>query len=99
MSKILSAAAAKTHLAEALRLVETGEIVEITRYGKPVAALVGAGQLEQLRRLQAAGPAAGLAGLIGRFTDGEDFARAVDQVVEGRSALRPIPALGSSSGR
>jgi prevent-host-death family protein len=95
MSRTLSAAEAKTHLAEALRLAEAGEIIEITRYGKPVAALVGAESLDQFRRLRAAGPAAGLAGLIRQDADGEDFARAVEQVVEERSGIRSLPALGS----
>lgn len=56
MRKTLTAAEAKTHLAESLRLAEAGDVVEITRYGKPVAAIVGVEALEQLERLQAARP-------------------------------------------
>lgn len=93
MTKTLSAARAKAHLAEALRLAESGDIVEITRYGKPVAALVGTRQLAQLRRLKAAGPEQGLAGLVGRFEDGDDFARALDEVVAERSKTRRLPDL------
>lgn len=91
MPKTLTAAEAKTHFAASLRRAEAGEIVEITRYGKPVAALVGAEQIEQLRRLRAAGPDDGLAGLIGRFDDGDDFADEVERVIETRSAIRQPP--------
>ena len=48
MRKTISAGAAKSGLADALRQVEGGDEVLITRYGKPVAALVGAERLEQL---------------------------------------------------
>lgn len=91
MSRMLNAADAKTRFAESLRLAEAGEIIEITRYGKPVAALVGTAQVAQLRRLQIAGPMAGLGGLIGRFADGEELAAELDRVVESRSASRPLP--------
>jgi prevent-host-death family protein len=93
MPKILSAAEAKTHLGEALRLAEAGEVVEITRYGKPVAALVGAARLAEVRRLEAAKTVGGLGSLAGRYEDGEDFARLAQEVVEARSVARPLPKL------
>lgn len=89
----LSAAAAKNHFGESLRLAESGGVVEITRYGKPVAAMVGLRELEQLRRLRALGPEAGLAGLVGKFSDGEEFSKAIDEVVAERSEPRPLGDL------
>lgn len=90
MRKTLTAAEAKTHFAESLRLAEAGDVVEITRYGKPVAALVGGRRLEQLERLEAATPQEGLAALVGRWSDGDDFADEVDRVVAGRRPVREI---------
>ncbi len=49
MRRTLSAADAKKHLADALRRAEAGDLVLITRYRKPVAALVG---VERLARLE-----------------------------------------------
>ncbi len=79
MRKILTAAEAKTHFAESLRLAESGDVVEITRYGKPVAAIVGTQALEQLERLLAAAPQAGLQSLVGRWEDGDELADQVDR--------------------
>ena len=93
MRKTLTAAEAKTHFAESLRLAEAGDVVEITRYGKPVAAIVGARQLEDLERLQASRPQEGLRSLVGRWEDGDDLADEVDRVVAARGPLRDIPAL------
>ncbi len=95
MRKTLTAAEAKTHFAESLRLAEAGDVVEITRYGKPVAALVGARALEQFERLLAARPQQGLQSLVGRWDDGDELADEVDRVVAGRGPMREVPALGS----
>ncbi len=95
MRKTLTAAEAKNHFAESLRLAEAGDVVEITRYGKPVAAIVGARTLEQLERLLAAKPTEGLQSLIGRWDDGDEFADEVDRIVAGRSPMREIPTLES----
>ncbi len=94
MTRTLSAAEAKSRFAESLRLAEAGGVVEITRYGRPVAALVGAEQMDQLRRLEAAGPAEGLASLVGAFPEGTELAEEIDQVVEQRSSARPLNPLG-----
>ena len=85
----VTAAEAKAHLAEYLRAAESGAQVVITRYGKPVAALVGASELEQLARLRAASPSSGLASLIGRWQDGDELADQLDDIVANRSASRP----------
>ena len=95
MRKTLTAAEAKTRFAESLRLAEAGDMVEITRYGKPVAAIVGARKLEQIERLLASSPQEGLRSLVGRWVDGDELADEVDQVVAGRGPMREIPALGS----
>ncbi len=71
----MTAAEAKIHFAESLRLAEAGEVVEITRYGKPVAAITSIRQLEQLKRLRASRPRADLATLAGRRDDGEAWRR------------------------
>lgn len=95
MRKTLTAAEAKTRFAESLRLAEAGDVVEITRYGKPVAAIVGARTLEQIERLLATKPSQGLQSLVGRWDDGDELADEVDRIVAGRSLMREIPALES----
>ncbi len=93
MSKQVSAAEAKARFAECLRSAEDGEPVVITRYGKPVAAIVSAEELERLRRLRAAGPRAGLYGLVGRFDDMDDFVDDVQKAAAQRGPPRPTPSL------
>lgn len=73
MTKSLSLAEAKASLSEAIRNVEAGEAVLITRHGKAVAALVRAEDLEVLQRLRAAGPEGGLASLAGGWEDSEEL--------------------------
>ncbi len=62
MRRTLSAADAKNRLSDALRQAENGDLVVITRYRKPVAALVDAGRLEQLERADAGEASNGDAG-------------------------------------
>ena len=93
MSEETSVAEAKAHFSEYLRKAELGESVVITRYGKAVAALVSAELLEDLRRLQAAGPSQGLAGLAGLWSDSEEIAEEVEQIVKGRAAVRTSTPL------
>ena len=50
MHRNLSATDAKARLADALRQAENGDVVLITRYGKPTAALLGAERLADLER-------------------------------------------------
>lgn len=87
----LPAAQAKQGFADALRLVEKGRIVVVTRYGKPVAGLVPPSDLERLERLRSATPLDGLAGLVGRWPDAEEFADLLDQVVADRTPPREPP--------
>ena len=93
MPKTFSAARVKAKLGECLRLVEAGDTVVITRYGRPVAALVDPEDLAAVQRLRAAGPDAGLAGMIGLWGDGDELADAVDDVVARRAPLREPPDL------
>ena len=77
MKTTVSAAEAKAHFAECLRAVEQGRPVVITRHGKAVAALVPAEEAAQLRRLQAAGPHGGLAGIAGGWEGSEELVQQV----------------------
>ncbi len=95
MRKVLTASEAKCHFAELLRLVEAGDVVEITRYGKPVATIVGARTLEQIERLLALRPQEGLQSLVGRWDDSDELADEVDRVVAGRGPLRESPGFES----
>lgn len=67
MSKLtrntFTAAQAKSHFADSLRAAEEGGVVVITRYGKPVAALVHFSELEDLERLRNQSSQEGLGGL------------------------------------
>jgi prevent-host-death family protein len=80
MKTKVSAADAKAHFAECLRAVEQGRPVVITRHGKPVAALVPAEEAAQLRRLQAAGPHGGLAGIAGGWKDSDELVQQVAHI-------------------
>jgi antitoxin (DNA-binding transcriptional repressor) of toxin-antitoxin stability system len=68
---------------------EGGEAVVITRHGKPVAALVSAEQVQQLERLRAAGPEAGLAGLAGGWRGSAELVAAAAGLR--RSSVRRVP--------
>ena len=75
--KALSVAEAKATLSDAIRDVETGIPVIITRHGKPVAALVRAEDLSTLERLRSAGPQQGLASIAGGWEGSEDLVSAI----------------------
>lgn len=86
--KVLSAAEAKFHFAESLRNVDMGNVVVITRYGKPVAALVSPedlAQLERLERLESQVPEGGLAQLVHRWKDSRELSDALDEVARNRT--------------
>ena len=89
----LTAAEAKTHFAESLRAAEHGEVVVITRYGRPVAALVNFEELENLDRQRSCLGTDGLGQLAGRWDDSEELATALDRVKRGHS--RALPDLES----
>lgn len=69
----LSVAEAKAALSEAIRAVEAGTTVVITRHGKPVAALVKPEDVQKLETLRAAGPEQGLASVAGGWKGSEDL--------------------------
>ena len=73
LRKTLSVAEAKATLSDAIRDVEAGNTVLITRHGKPVAALVRADDVPTLERLRAAGAQKGLASIVGGWKDSEDL--------------------------
>ena len=76
MPRQLSAAQAKSQLADCLRKVEHGEAGIITRHGKPVAALVAVDRVALSKR-KGARAGAGLAGLAGGWTGSEDLVKAL----------------------
>ena len=92
MSKVFSVAETKAHFADCLRAAERGEPVVITRHGKRIAALVPASELQQLERLRAAGPEAGLAGLAGGWKGSEELVDVISRAR--RSRPRRLPKLG-----
>lgn len=73
----------KAKLSEYVRDAEDGRPVVITRHGQPVAALVGADQLQTLQRLRSAGPEGGLASVAGGWEDSDDLVR----IIEGSSRV------------
>jgi prevent-host-death family protein len=75
--KALSVAEAKATLSDALREVEAGATVIITRRGKPIAALVRAEDVNTLARLRAAGPQNGLASIAGGWEDSEELVASI----------------------
>jgi len=93
MKTRLSAAEAKAHFSECLRAAEQGRDVVITRHGKVVAALVSAAEVAQLRRLRAAGPRAGLAGVAGGWKGSDELVERLGEL--GRTRSRKVPRLGS----
>jgi prevent-host-death family protein len=91
MARHVSAAEAKARFADCIRKAEEGEPVVITRHGKPVVALVAAGELKQLDRLRSAGPERGLASVAGGWRDSEELVRALAQ--RRRRGSRRVPIL------
>jgi prevent-host-death family protein len=85
------ASAAKSHLAEWLRVVEAGEHVVITRHGRAIAALVPADELVQLELLRSAGAAGGLVALAGGWEGSEELAN--DIAGSRRGPVRAAPKL------
>ncbi len=89
VARTLSAARAKMEFADCVRRAEAGDAVVITRHGRPVAALVAAQRLEQLERLRAAGPEAGLAGLVGGWKGSGQLVKVLAR--SRRSRARALP--------
>jgi prevent-host-death family protein len=76
--KAVSVAEVKAMFSEHIREVEHGEPIVITRHGRPVAALVRMADLEQLDRLRAAGPQAGLASIAGGWEGSDELVRLIE---------------------
>lgn len=91
MGRSMSVAEAKATLSDAIREVEAGDPVVITRHGKPVVALVRAEDLKTLERLRAAGPQGGLASIAGGWEGSEEIVAAIEAAP--RRGRRAIPDL------
>ena len=90
MTTTVTASVAKVRLAEWLQRAFSGEIVVITRHGKPVAALVSPDDLEHIRRLRSAGPEAGLVGVAGGWSGSVELAEILN--LTERTDPRPAPS-------
>ena len=92
MVKILSTAEVKAHLSDSIESALQEGCVVITRYGKPIAAIVSYEDLEQLQRLRAARQMGGLADLAQGWEaeEADEFARDLDNIVRQRE--QNIPA-------
>src|SRR5207247_5988068 len=92
----VTVATAKARFAACVREAEQGTTVVITKHGRRVAALVPAGDVEELRRLRAAGPKAGLASLAGGWEGSDDLVKEIRRYK--RTPPRGIPDLECSDG-
>lgn len=88
MTRRVTAAQAKSELAECIRKAESGEQVIITRHGKPVAVLIGADRMAHVTR-PTAGRGSGLAALAGGWKGSEGFVRTLS-TLRRSSARRPV---------
>ena len=87
--KALSVAEAKASLSAAIREVEGGSTVIITRHGKPVAALVSANDVAKLETLRAAGPQQGLASIAGGWAGSDRLVESIATAAR-RGRRRPV---------
>ena len=77
MARRVSAAQAKSQLAECLRKAESGEPVIITRHGKPVAVLIGGDRMALIERRGSRRGGGGLADLAGGWEGSGDLVKAL----------------------
>ena len=89
--KALSVAEAKATLSDAIRDVEAGSTVVITRHGRPVVALVRADDLNAIERLRSAGPEGGLASIAGGWKGSEELVEVIK--ASPRRGRRSAPRL------
>jgi prevent-host-death family protein len=87
--KALSVAEAKASLSDAIREVEGGSTVIITRHGKPVAALVKPEDADKLEVLRAAGPQQGLVSVAGGWPGSEGLVANIAMAAR-RGKRRPV---------
>jgi prevent-host-death family protein len=90
MARTVTAAQAKSELAECIRKAESGEAVVITRHGKPVAVLLAAERMASIAggRGRRGG---GLAALAGGWKGSEDLVRTLANLR--RSGARRVVRL------
>jgi len=88
--RALSVAEAKATLSDAIREVEGGSTVLITRRGRPVAALVRAEDADALERLRASGPEGGLASVAGGWRGSADLVAAIATASARSRSRRPV---------
>ena len=84
----LSVVEAKARFSEVIRRAEGGNVIVIRRHGRPVAAVGPAEDAETLRRLRAAGPEEGLAGLSGGWPGSGELVEQVGRQRRTRSRAR-----------
>lgn len=77
--KTITISRARENFSATIREAESGGLIVITRHGEAVAALIGAKELENLERLRAAGPAAGLASVIGGWSGSDELVRRIQE--------------------
>lgn len=94
MTKKIAVSEAKENLPRYLREIRTGESVLITRYGRPVAALVSLESLARLEESSEEAPEKGLAGLAQRWSDGDQLADDMARLTRRRTAPRQVSELG-----
>ena len=82
---------AKARFSECVRSVEQGELILLTRHGRPVAAMVRPEYIERLQRLRAAGPEGGLASLAGGWDGSSEIVRVIAE--HPRAGYRVVPDL------
>ena len=91
MTRTVSVAEVKSRFAAYVRRAEAGNIVVLSRHGRPVAALIPADDVAQFERLRAAGPGKGLASLAGGWRGSEELVGLLTG--QKRSRSRKTPSL------
>ena len=91
MRRTASLAEMKSRFADYVRKAEAGDVVVLSRHGKPVAALIPAGDVARFERLRAAGPAKGLVSLVGGWKGSEELAGLLGGQRRSRSRKVPSP--------
>lgn len=97
MTKKIAVSEAKENLPRYLREIRTGESVLITRYGRPVAALVSLESLARLEESSEEAPEKGLAGLAQRWNDGDELADDMARLTRRRRPPRDVSDLDGAA--
>jgi prevent-host-death family protein len=88
VARTVTAAQAKSELAECIRKAESGEAVIITRHGRPAAVLVAAERMASVAGGRGRG-GRGLAALAGGWKGSEEFVRTLAKLRRSR-VRRPV---------